>query len=39
VIDPESNSLALVAKHMAGNLLSRWTDFLTSDGEKPGRGF
>src|SRR5688500_431147 len=37
VIDPESNSVALIMKHMAGNLLSRWTDFLTTDGEKPDR--
>ncbi|HEX8211423.1 MAG TPA: DUF1572 family protein [Longimicrobium sp.] len=36
-IDTESNSLAVVVKHMAGNLLSRWTDLLTADGEKPGR--
>ena len=36
-IDPESNSLALIVKHLAGNLCSRWTDFLTTDGEKPGR--
>jgi hypothetical protein len=36
-IDEEANSIALVVKHMAGNMLSRWTDFLTSDGEKPGR--
>jgi hypothetical protein len=35
--DPESNSAALVVKHVAGNLRSRWTDFLTSDGEKPDR--
>jgi uncharacterized protein DUF1572 len=35
--DPESNSLALLVKHVAGNLQSRWTDFLTSDGEKPDR--
>ena len=35
--DPESNSAALVVKHVAGNLRSRWTDFLTSDGEKPYR--
>src|SRR5215831_5300517 len=35
--DPESNSAALVVKHMAGNLRSRWTDFLTTDGEKPDR--
>jgi len=31
------NSLAVIVKHVAGNLTSRWTDFLTSDGEKPGR--
>ena len=36
-IDPESNSIALVVKHMAGNMRSRWTDFRTTDGEKPGR--
>lgn len=36
-IDPESNSLALIVKHLAGNNRSRWTDFLTSDGEKPDR--
>ena len=36
-IDPESNSVALLMKHMAGNMLSRWTDFLTTDGEKPDR--
>ena len=36
-IDPESNSIALIMKHMAGNMRSRWTDFLTSDGEKPDR--
>jgi len=35
--DPESNSVALVVKHMAGNLRSRFTDFLTTDGEKPDR--
>lgn len=35
--DPESNSVALMVKHIAGNLRSRWTDFLTSDGEKPDR--
>lgn len=33
-LDPESNSLAVLVAHMAGNALSRWTDFLTSDGEK-----
>jgi hypothetical protein len=37
VLDPESNSIAIVMKHVAGNMLSRWTDFLTSDGEKPTR--
>jgi hypothetical protein len=31
------NSIATIVKHVSGNLLSRWTDFLTSDGEKPGR--
>ncbi|HEY3492626.1 MAG TPA: DUF1572 family protein [Solirubrobacterales bacterium] len=36
-LDPESNSLAMIIQHMAGNLRSRWTDFLTSDGEKPDR--
>jgi len=36
-LDPESNSIAIIVKHMAGNMRSRWTDFLTSDGEKPGR--
>ncbi len=36
-LDNESNSVAVVMKHMAGNMLSRWTDFLTSDGEKPNR--
>jgi hypothetical protein len=36
-IDPESNSIAVIVKHMAGNMRSRWTDFLTSDGEKPDR--
>ena len=35
--DPDSNSVALVVKHVGGNLRSRWTDFLTSDGEKPDR--
>lgn len=32
--DQESNSIALIIQHMAGNMLSRWTDFLTTDGEK-----
>ncbi len=36
-LDDESNSIATIAKHIAGNLRSRWTDFLTSDGEKPDR--
>ena len=36
-IDPEANSVALIMKHMAGNMRSRWTDFLTTDGEKPDR--
>jgi len=36
-IDSESNSIAVNMKHMAGNMLSRWTDFLTTDGEKPNR--
>jgi len=36
-LDEEGNSIAVVMKHMAGNMLSRWTDFLTSDGEKPDR--
>ena len=37
LLDDESNSIAILVKHMAGNMLSRWTDFLTSDGEKPNR--
>ena len=37
LIDPEANSIALIMKHVAGNMRSRWTDFLTSDGEKPNR--
>jgi hypothetical protein len=36
-LDEESNSVAVIMKHMAGNMLSRWTDFLTTDGEKPNR--
>ncbi|MGA2004237.1 MAG: DUF1572 family protein [Terriglobales bacterium] len=36
-IDPESNSVALLVKHVAGNARSRFTDFLTTDGEKPDR--
>jgi hypothetical protein len=35
--DPESNSVAVLMKHLGGNLRSRFTDFLTTDGEKPGR--
>jgi hypothetical protein len=37
VLDPEMNSIACIVKHMAGNMRSRWTDFLNSDGEKPNR--
>lgn len=36
-LDPEMNSIAQIVKHMAGNMRSRWTDFLTNDGEKPDR--
>jgi Protein of unknown function (DUF1572) len=36
-LDPESNSLAILIKHIAGNMHSRFTDFLTTDGEKPDR--
>jgi hypothetical protein len=36
-LDPESNSIATIMKHMTGNLRSRFTDFLTTDGEKPDR--
>src|SRR5229473_622100 len=36
-LDEESNSVAVIMKHMAGNMLSRWPDFLHSDGEKPDR--
>src|SRR5579871_2463882 len=36
-LDGEMNSIATVVKHMAGNMRSRWTDFLTTDGEKPDR--
>lgn len=35
--DAESNSVAIIVKHLAGNMRSRWTGFLTSDGEKPDR--
>ena len=37
LIDAESNSIALIVKHIGGNLKSRWTDFLIADGEKPDR--
>ena len=37
VLDGESNSIAIIVKHMYGNMRSRWMDFLTSDGEKPDR--
>jgi hypothetical protein len=36
-LDDECNSIAIIVKHMVGNMRSRWTDFLTSDGEKPSR--
>jgi hypothetical protein len=37
MLDPDSNSVAILVKHLAGNMRSRFTDFLTSDGEKPDR--
>ena len=37
VLDPEMNSIAVMVNHMAGNMRSRWTDFLNSDGEKLNR--
>jgi hypothetical protein len=37
LLDPEANSIAIIAKHMAGNMRSRFSDFLTADGEKPDR--
>jgi hypothetical protein len=37
VLDGEANSIAIIVKHMAGNMRSRWMDFLSSDGEKPDR--
>ena len=37
VTDDEANSVAIIVKHMVGNMRSRWTDFLTTDGEKPNR--
>lgn len=36
-LDPEANSIAIIVKHMSGNMVSRFTDFLTTDGEKPDR--
>jgi uncharacterized protein DUF1572 len=36
-LDAEANSIAIIVKHMTGNMRSRWTDFLTTDGEKPDR--
>ena len=36
-LDENTNAIAVIMKHIAGNLISRWTDFLTTDGEKPGR--
>ncbi len=36
-LDVEANSIAIIVKHMIGNMRSRWTDFLTTDGEKPNR--
>ena len=35
--DEKSNSISVILKHLHGNMLSRWSDFLTSDGEKPWR--
>lgn len=37
VLDGEANSIAIIVKHMTGNMRSRWTDFLSTDGEKPNR--
>src|SRR5271165_3380204 len=36
-LDEQSNSIAIIVKHLAGNMVSRWMDFLTTDGEKPNR--
>src|ERR687897_545505 len=36
-VDREANSIGVIIKHLAGNMRSRWTDFLTTDGEKPDR--
>ncbi len=38
-LDSKSNSIAVLMKHLAGNMRSRWTDFLTTDGEKPDRNY
>src|SRR5574341_198064 len=37
LLDKDANNIALIVKHLAGNMRSRWTDFLTTDGEKPNR--
>ena len=37
LLDRDANSIAFIVKHVAGNMRSRWTDFLTTDGEKPDR--
>src|SRR5688572_31979968 len=37
LVDPDANSIAVIVKHLAGNLRSRFSDFLTTDGEKPDR--
>ncbi len=37
IVEADGNSIAIIVKHVAGNMRSRWTDFLTSDGEKPDR--
>lgn len=37
LLDPDANSIAVIMQHMSGNMRSRWTNFLTSDGEKPNR--
>ena len=37
LVDPDANSIAIIVKHLAGNFRSRFTDFLTTDGEKPDR--
>ena len=36
-LDPDTNSIAVIMQHLSGNMISRWLDFLTSDGEKPDR--